>query len=445
MGLLLAQAQRWLDVANLNRAIFGSLGLSALAYELLLLAVFGVDANFGYFGEFAIFPFLAHTCQKAKSSATEGNAYLARQKWLDFIKPKTHKDSTGIIEDARAKSIGIDSAHQVELSMAKQAFTQRCFDQANQIIEYKAQLVEQAKTARAALFQEAAAEGQRRLNVASQAKACKLEEACSLAQTPNKSLSFITDPVWAAEAKLFQEAPREEPPFCSATSQLPEPVETIVETIVEAQQQTVVSFLYHVLSNTELRNSLDFMGQENPPAYLMFSKVFSQLEVFGSDGLLLKFAAENPDFCGLAAVAAVSQGISYFCELYTVNSAVNGEQISLMQHMHSYETFLNSQPLEKHPQPAVSPYSLLSLSLESSWNARLSAQQLKLVINQVYADSAVFPFKFTNLLLQGFEETLLEDLKRVAEDPKAMLKHFSQVLLVRQPEDSSFCWGTAEF
>jgi hypothetical protein len=39
--LLLRRAQRWLELANLSRAIFGNLGLVALVYGLLLLAVFG--------------------------------------------------------------------------------------------------------------------------------------------------------------------------------------------------------------------------------------------------------------------------------------------------------------------------------------------------------------------------------------------------------------------
>ena len=45
MGLLLNHFQRWLEVANLGRSVFGSLGLASLAYGLLLLAVFGAGAE----------------------------------------------------------------------------------------------------------------------------------------------------------------------------------------------------------------------------------------------------------------------------------------------------------------------------------------------------------------------------------------------------------------
>ena len=51
MGLLLNRAQRWLEVANLGRSVFGSLGLASLAYGLLLLVVFGAEVEVPTLGE----------------------------------------------------------------------------------------------------------------------------------------------------------------------------------------------------------------------------------------------------------------------------------------------------------------------------------------------------------------------------------------------------------
>ena len=51
MGLLLNHFQRWLEVANLGRSVFGSLGLASLAYGLLLLVVFGAGAPDSALGE----------------------------------------------------------------------------------------------------------------------------------------------------------------------------------------------------------------------------------------------------------------------------------------------------------------------------------------------------------------------------------------------------------